>query len=85
MIKNNEKFDELTLSSAWNTGQENNIAQPKISSSLFSSFNHLTVVYVLFCNLTKGITLKICRLCVCVLINKHSFKPFMCLDLVLEC
>ena len=23
---------------------------------------------------------KICRLCVCVIINKHSFEPFMCLD-----
>ena len=27
---------------------------------------------------------KMCRLCVCVLINKRSFEPFMCLDLVLE-
>ena len=28
----------------------------------------------------KGITLKICRLCVYVVINKRSFKSFMCLD-----
>ena len=28
--------------------------------------------------------LKICRLCVCVIINKHSFEPFVSLDLVLE-
>ena len=34
-----------------------------------------------FCSLTKGITPKICRLCVYVLKNKCSFEPFMCLDL----
>ena len=28
-----------------------------------------------FCSLTKGIALKICRLRVCVLINKRSFEP----------
>ena len=28
----------------------------------------------------KGITLKICRLCVYVVINKRSFKSFMRLD-----
>ena len=28
------------------------------------------------------ITPKICRLCVCVLINKRSFEHFMCLDLL---
>ena len=33
--------------------------------------------------LTKGIAPKMCRLCVCVLINKRSFEPFMCLDSVL--
>ena len=35
-----------------------------------------------FCCLTKGITSKICRLCVCDTINKRSFESFMCLDLV---
>ena len=30
-----------------------------------------------FCSLTKGISSKICRLCVCVVINKHSFELFM--------
>ena len=30
-----------------------------------------------FCSLTKGITPKICRLCVCVLINKRAFEPFI--------
>ena len=25
-----------------------------------------------------------CRLCVCVIINKRSFEPFTCFDLVLE-
>ena len=25
-----------------------------------------------------------CRLCVCVIINKRSFEPFICLDLVVE-
>ena len=33
-----------------------------------------------FCSLTKGITPTICRVCVCVLINKRSFEPFMCLE-----
>ena len=40
----------------------------------------LTVVELSFCSLTNGITPKICRLCVCVIINKCSFEPFMCLD-----
>ena len=31
--------------------------------------------------MTKGITPKISRFCFCVLINKRSFEPFMCLDL----
>ena len=35
---------------------------------------------MLFCSLTKEITPKICRLCVCVKINKRSSEPFMCLD-----
>ena len=34
-----------------------------------------------FCSFTKWITPKICRLCFCVLINKRSFEPFMCLDM----
>ena len=52
-------------------------------------FNHLTVVQVSFCSLTKGITLKTCILCVCVImntcviINNHSFEPFVCLDFFL--
>ena len=37
-----------------------------------------------FCSLTKGITPKICRLCVSVIINKRSFEPCMCLDLVID-
>ena len=41
----------------------------------------LTVVSVLFCSLTKGITPKICRLYVYVVINKRSFEPLICLDL----
>ena len=28
----------------------------------------------------NGITQKICRLCICVLINKHSFEPFVSFD-----
>ena len=36
-----------------------------------------------FCSLTKGITPKIRRLCVCVIINKRSFELFMCLDLAI--
>ena len=38
-----------------------------------------------FCSLMKRITLKTCRSCFCVTINKHSFESFLCLDLVLEC
>ena len=45
------------------------------------SFNCSTVK-VLFFSLTKGITPKPDRLCVCVIINKHSFESFVCLDLV---
>ena len=39
-----------------------------------------TVAQVSFCSLAEGITPKICRLCVCVVINKRSFEPFMRLD-----
>ena len=35
-----------------------------------------------FCSMKMGLLPKICRLCVCVLINKRSFEPFMCLDLL---
>ena len=52
--------------------------------SFSSCFYRLTVVWVSFFSLTKGITPKIYRLCVYVLINKRYFEPFMCLDLVLE-
>ena len=31
--------------------------------------------------MTKGIFPKICRLCVCIIINKRSLQTFMCLDL----
>ena len=31
------------------------------------------------------VSVKINKLCVCVKINKHSFEPFVCLDLVSEC
>ena len=42
-------------------------------------FNRFTtVVQVSFRSLTKWITPEICRLCVCVLINKRSFEPVMC-------
>ena len=37
---------------------------------------------VSFCGLIKGISPNICILCVRVQINKHSFEPFLCLDLV---
>ena len=29
-------------------------------------------------SVTKGITPKICRLCVCVIINQRCFESFMC-------
>ena len=44
--------------------------------SFFIVFSRFTVVSVSFCSLTKGITRKICRLWVCVIINKRSFEPF---------
>ena len=34
-----------------------------------------------FCSLSKGNFLNIGRLYVCVIINKRSFEPFICLDL----
>ena len=30
----------------------------------------------------KNVGMNICRLCVCVPVNKHSFEPFTCLDTV---
>ena len=53
-------------------------------SSFFIVFNRLTVAVMSFCSSTKGISPKICRLCVCVIINRRSFEAFMCKDLVLE-
>ena len=44
--------------------------------SFFIIFNCLTFVEVLFCGLMKGISLKICILCVRVILNKHSCEPF---------
>ena len=41
-------------------------------------------IFSFFCNSWKGITPKICRFCVCVIIGKPSFEPFMCLDLHLH-
>ena len=37
-----------------------------------------------FCSFAKGLPRNICRLRVCVIINKRSFEPFICLDLVVE-
>ena len=34
------------------------------------------------CSLTKGITPTICRLCICILMNKRSFELFMCLGII---
>ena len=55
------------------------------SHLIFHRFNRLTLVLESFCSFnrrfnTKGITPKICRLCVCVtdVLNKRSFEPFMC-------
>ena len=38
-----------------------------------------------FCSLTKGITPKFCRLCVCVIISKRSFELCICMDLYHLC
>ena len=54
-----------------------NVRASMFTESFLTVYCRLSVV----CNLTKGITPKICRLCVCVIINKRSFEPFMCLDL----
>ena len=35
-----------------------------------------------FCSLTNGITPKMCRFCVYVIINTCSFEPFIYLDLI---
>ena len=43
--------------------------------SFFTVFDRLSVVYVSFCGLIKGISSKICILCVHVEINKRSFEP----------
>ena len=43
--------------------------------------SYFTSHLILFCSLAKGIIMKICRLCVCVQINKRSFEPFMYLEL----
>ena len=55
----------------------------KSFSFIFSSF---LTVYLLFkcrfCGLIKGISPKICILCVRVKINKRSFEPFCALDLI---
>ena len=58
--------------------------QDKSFSFIFHLFNCLSVVQVLFCGLIKGISLKICILCVCVQINKHLFEPFCVWIFVLE-
>ena len=68
------------------TGQQNNIAQPETDKwfVIFIVFDRLTVVSVLFCSLTKGITPKMCWAGLSCPNKKGSFEPFMCLDLVLE-
>ena len=67
----------------WTSKQQLNNKKYVISLliSFFIVSNRLTVVQLLFCSLTKGITPKMCRLCVCVIINKRSFEPFTCLGL----
>ena len=49
--------------------------------SFFIIFNRSTVVQVSFCCLTKAISPKIDRLCVCVIINTRLLEPFMYLVL----
>ena len=44
--------------------------------SFFIVFDRLSVVQMSFCGLIKGISPKICILCVRVKINKRSFEPF---------
>ena len=41
------------------------------------------VISCFLCSAWKNVGM--IRLCVCVRINKRSFEPFICLDLVLEC
>ena len=64
--------------------KNNNSTKQKKAIYFFIVFDRLTVVYVSFCRLTKGITPKICRLCIYVIIHKRSFESCMCLDLILE-
>ena len=63
--------------------------QHRVSKKLIYFASHLIFI-IIFSRLTvkccfsktEEITPKMCRLCVCVLRNKRSFEPFMCLDLV---
>ena len=55
----------------------NNSTKRKIRPPIF---HRSAVVEVSFRRLTKEITLKICRLCVYVIINKRPFEVFVCLD-----
>ena len=43
---------------------------------IFFHFSSFLTVQVSFCSLIKGISMKICILCVRVKINKRSFEPF---------
>ena len=63
------------------TGQENLTKKDKLYP-FSSNFSLFLTISVLFCSLMKGITMTICRLCVCVIINKRSFESFLCLDVV---
>ena len=56
------------------SGQKSNSAQPKKNKKFAShlTFHRLSPFKVSFCSLTKGITPKVCRKCVCVLINPFT-------------
>ena len=59
--------------------RETNTAQPKkisyfSSRFVFHRFSPFNCCLNVVCSLTKGITPDVCRLCVCVLINKRSFE-----------
>ena len=53
-------------------------------SVFFFQFSSFLTVYLSFCGLIKGISPKMCILCVRVKINKRSFEPFLGLVLLLS-
>ena len=77
--KKKKKIKKMSPTIFQSPNKQQTLNQSKIrffSLSFFIVFNRLSVVYVSFCGLTKGISLKRCILCVRVKTNKRLFEPF---------